>query len=241
MSDPGLRGRTCVVTGASAGIGQAIALALASAAATVYAVARRPHELDAVAARAGAGELVPCPADLTVDGDVHRLAEALRERGTGVDALVHSAGLYATGPIEAVPVAELDRLYAANVRAPYLLTQALLPELRAREGQVVFINSTVTQAARAGVAQFAATQHALKAIADTLREEVNADGIRVLNVYPGRTATPRQARIHAHEGRPYAPERLLQPEDVADVVMGALVLPRTAEVMDVTVRPMRKS
>jgi NADP-dependent 3-hydroxy acid dehydrogenase YdfG len=110
--------------------------------------------------------------------------------------------------------------------------------LRAREGQIVFINSTVGLTARANVSQFAATQHALKAIADSLREEMNPRGVRVVSVYAGRTATPRQARIHAVEGKPYPPERLMQPEDVASVVLNALALPRSAEVTDVRVRPM---
>ena len=62
----------------------------------------------------------------------------------------------------------------------------------------------------------------------------------MVSVYPGRTATPLQAKIHAVEGRPYAPERLMQPEDVASVVLNALTLPRTAELTDVKVRPMMK-
>ena len=88
--------------------------------------------------------------------------------------------------------------------------------------------------------QFSATQHALKAIADSLRQEVNADGIRVLSVFPGRTATPRQASLHEIEGKRYQPELLMQPEDVATVVVNALGLPRTAEVTDVSIRPMIK-
>ena len=91
--------------------------------------------------------------------------------------------------------------------------------LRTRRGQVVFVNSTIGLSTRAGAGQFAATQHALRAVADTLRDEVNPDGIRVTSVYPGRTATPRQATLHAHEGRTYRPERLMQPDDVAAMVV----------------------
>ena len=75
---------------------------------------------------------------------------------------------------------------------------------------------------------------------DSLRDEVNEDGVRVLSVFPGRTATPRQERIHAGEGREYRPERLLQPADVASVVVCALELPRTAEVTDISLRPFLK-
>jgi short-subunit dehydrogenase len=229
------------VTGASSGIGRAIAVALAAAGATVYAVARRRHELEATASQTnGAGRFEVYEADLVVDEQIRGLAEALRARQGGVDVLIHSAGTISLGELETASVDELDRQYAANIRAPYLLTQALLPALRASEGQIVFINSTVGLAARATVAQYAATKHALKALADSLREEVNSQGVRVSSVYLGRTATPLQAEVHAFEGKPYTPERLMQPEDVASVVLNALLLPRGAELTDVMVRPMLK-
>ena len=87
---------------------------------------------------------------------------------------------------------------------------------------------------------YAATKYAFKALADSLREEVNAEGVRGLSVYLGRTASPMQAMIHAIEGKPYHPEYLLQPSDVAAVVLNALCLPCTAEMTDISIRPMRK-
>ena len=236
-----LQGQTCVVTGASSGIGRAIAIKLASADATVCAVARRRDELEVTAGQAnGAGRFALYEADLARDDELEGLASDLLAREEGVNVLVHCAGTIALGDVETAPVEELDRQYAANVRAPYLLTQTLLPALRANRGQIVFINSTVVLAARQGVAQFAATQHALKAIADGLREEINPYGVRVVSIFPGRTATPRQAKLHTIERKPYAPERLMQPEDVASAVLGALTLPRSAEVTDLVVRPMLK-
>jgi NADP-dependent 3-hydroxy acid dehydrogenase YdfG len=241
MRSSELQDRTCVVTGASSGIGRAIAVALASAGATVCAVARRRDELQATADRSNrAGRFALYPTDLVVDEQLAALTQALLAREDGVDVLVHSAGAISFGDVETASIRDLDRQYAANVRAPYLLTQSLLPALRTRRGQIVFINSTVGLAARENVSQFAATQHALKAIADSLREEINPHGVRVVSVYPGRTATPRQAKIHAIEGKPYPPERLMQPEDVASVVLNALTLPRSTELTDVKVRPMLK-
>jgi len=157
-----------------------------------------------------------------------------------IDILVHSAGTIHFGPVESAPVEDFDNQYRCNVRAPYLLTQSVLPLLRKRQGQIVFINSSIVTNVRAGVGQFSATQHALKAMADCLRQEVNADGVRVLSVFPGRTATPRQAAIYQMEGRTYQPELLLQPEDIAEAVVGALSLPRTAEVTDLHLRPLKK-
>jgi NADP-dependent 3-hydroxy acid dehydrogenase YdfG len=236
-----LRECRCVVTGASAGIGRAIAVALAVAGATVFGVGRREDLLRATAeVIKGPGRIRPYPADLSDPADISMLAERLCRETSGVDVLVHSAGMYARGPVETSSADDFDRQYATNVRAPYLLTQALLRTLRASRGQIVFINSTIVFAPSANVGQFAVTQHALRAFANTLREEVNADGIRVASIYPGRTATPRQARIHALERKAYVPERLLQPADVAEVVLKILTLPRTAEVTDVRIRPMLK-
>ena len=231
----------CVVTGASSGIGRAITIALAAAGATVFGVARREDQLRATAESIdGPGRITPYPADLSVEAEISRLADRLDQSAGGVDVLVHSGGTYLCGPVETSSPEDLDRQYVTNVRAPYLLTQALLPTLRANRGQIVFINSTAIFSASANVGQFAATQHALRGFADTLREEVNAEGIRVASIYPGRTATPRQARIHALEGKAYVPERLLQPEDVAEVVINVLTLPRSAEITDVRIRPMLK-
>jgi NADP-dependent 3-hydroxy acid dehydrogenase YdfG len=236
-----LRTATCVVTGASSGIGRAIAIALASAGANVCAVARRRKELEATASSAkGSGRFSVHVADLVVDAQVAKLAEAFLGREGGLDVLVHSAGTISLGDLETAPIDDLDRQYASNVRAPYLLTRGLLPALRASRGHIVFVNSTVGLNARANVGQYAATKHALRAIADSFREEINPYGVRVTSVYPGRTATPRQAKVHAIEGKNYPPERLIQPDDIASVVLSALKLPRTSELTDVTVRPMLK-
>jgi NADP-dependent 3-hydroxy acid dehydrogenase YdfG len=241
MRSSDLQDHTCVVTGASSGIGRAIAIALASAGASVCAVARRIDELELTSRRAnGAGQFALYEADLAGDRDVQGLSKSLLAREGDIDVLVHSAGTISVGGFETASVGDLDRQFATNVRAPYRLTQALLPTLRANRGQIVFINSSAGLTARANVAQYAATKHALKAIADSLREEVNPDGVRVVSVYPGRTATPLQAELHAVEGKPYAPERLMQPEDVASVVVNALTVPRSTEVTDLVVRPMVK-
>jgi len=136
----------------------------------------------------------------------------------------------------------LDLQYSTNVRAPYLLTQRLLPLLITSRGQIVFINSSVGLAAnRPNIGQYAATKHALKALAESLREEVNPKGVRVLSAYLGRTATPMQEALFRAEGNTYHPETLLQPEDVASMIVHALMLPSTAEVTDINIRPMRKS
>jgi NADP-dependent 3-hydroxy acid dehydrogenase YdfG len=159
-----------------------------------------------------------------------------------LDILIHSSGVIHHNRMSQARIQDLDEQYNSDLRVPYLLTQSLLPMLKAAHGQIVFINSTLgLNAKRPEAGQYAATQHALKAVADSLREEVNPDGIRVVSVYPGRTATRRQSRLHAQEGKAYRPGLLMQPEDVASMVIAALTLPRTAEVTEITMRPMLKS
>jgi NADP-dependent 3-hydroxy acid dehydrogenase YdfG len=199
--------------------------------------------LEAVAkiARATARTVLIHGADLNVDGAIEGLVQRLEREFTVLDILVHCAGTFSTGTIEKTPVQQLDTLYRTNLRQPFALTQALLPLLKSRQGQIVFINSSQGLQARGNTGLFAATQHALKALTDSLRQEVNADGIRVLSIFPGRTATPRMKELYEIEGWPYRPELLLQAEDIAQVVLNALLLPRTAEVTNVEIRPLIKS
>lgn len=181
------------------------------------------------------------PTDLSVDEQQDSLKAEIEQRFGQVDVLVMCAGEIAHGPVESASVADFDKLYRANVRGNYRLVQNLLPMLKKRPGQIVFINSSVGLSARPNVSQFSATQHALRALTDALRAEVNPDGIRVLSVYPGRVATPRQEKLYEKQGSDYKPELLLQPEDIASVVLNALVLPRSAEVTEISIRPLAKS
>ena len=238
-----MKDQVAVVTGASSGIGKAIALSLAERGAEVCLVARRHEALESVAeqVRSSGTQGHVCPADLTRDEDIRKLTEKLRDDFGKVDILVLCGGAIFHGPAENAALADFDLMYRSNLRGHYALTQALLPLLRKRPGQIVFINSSAGLRSPANVGQFSATQHALRAVADSLRDEVNADGIRVLSIFPGRTATPRMAALFEKEGRLYRPELLMQPEDIASMVTHALDLPRTAEVTDISMRPLLKS
>jgi NADP-dependent 3-hydroxy acid dehydrogenase YdfG len=233
--------RFAIVTGAGGGIGRALTWALANEGATVWAVGRTDATLGETAAGCGK-HCRAYPTDLTEDANVDRLAcDAEREFGR-LDILVHSAGTIQHGAIADSPTETLDLQFRSNVRLPYRVTHTLLPLLRKRPGQIVFvISSVVSGVPRPLVSQFAASQHAIRALADTLRQEVNPDGIRVLSVYPGRTATSRQALLYEQKGEIYIPEVLLQPQDIATMIVAALALPNTAEVTDISIRPMVKS
>jgi len=236
-----LAGHVAVVTGASSGIGRAIAIALSREGAHLCAVGRNGVALaETVAAARQFAEARAFQIDLTVGESLQPLVQFLDELGH-VEILIHAAGVIQQGAMEQADIADFDLQYDANVRAPYVLTQRLLPLLTAAHGQIVFINSSAgLTAKRPEVGQYAATKHALRAIADSLREEVNPKGVRVLSAYLGRTATPMQEALFQQEGRAYHPEALLQPEDVASMVVRALMLPYTAEVTDISIRPMRR-
>ncbi len=238
-----LKDQIAVVTGGGSGIGKAIALGLASQGATVCLVGRDAGKIqaarDQLAATNPRVESYVC--DLGRDQDILDLHVRIARAHNRVDILVHCAGTISFGSIESASIDQFDHQYRINARAVALLTQVLLPLVKKAEGQIVFVNSTAGLRAKEDVGAYAASKYALRAIADTLRMEINADGVRVMSVYPGNTATTMQEAIQDYTGHRIAPEYLLQPEDVASMVLSALQLPRTAEVTDIQIRPFRKA
>lgn len=238
MTSPSLAAKNAVVTGAGSGIGRAIATRLAAAAVNVCLLGRTAAKLESVRR-----ELSTLPItvhtlaiDLDRDENLSTLRPYLEQTFGTLDILVHSAGTIAMSPLSTVSAQELDAQYRVNARAPLLLTQSLLPLLTAVRGQIVFINSSLGVRTKERAGAYAASKHALKAIADTLRAEVNASGVRVLSVFPGNTATEMQQQICRELGQAYKPESMLLPDDVATAVVNALMLPPTAELTDLHLR-----
>ena len=139
-------------------------------------------------------------ADLADPGSVPAVATAAGER---VDGVVHAAGVVSLGPVAELDAEAWRSQLDVNLVAPALLTRALLPALRAARGTVVLVNSGAGQVAHPTWAAYAASKHGLKALADSLRAEEAEHGVRVTSVYPGRTATAMQERVHAQEGKDY--------------------------------------
>lgn len=231
-----------LVTGSSGGTGRAVARALADQGMSLCLTGRDPGRLQDSAReiRSPAARIVVRQADLSTDGGIRGLVEDISTDFGRLDVLVHAAGTLCLGNIEAAGWEDLDQQYRVNLRAPFLLTKAFLPMLKASRGQLVFVNSTAGLAAGADNGLYAATKSALRSLSGSIRDHVNPLGIRVLSVYPGRMATPMQEAVHRFDGHPYEPESLLQPGDVANAIVAALDLPRTAEVTDIMLRPMKK-
>lgn len=237
-----LAGKNAVVTGATGGIGRAIVSALIAREVNVCLMSRtnvdEPTYLNAE--RPGKVAVWAYRGDLACDTELAGFCEYIGEHVSTVDILVHSAGAYYAGTVEDTPVEELDRLYRVNLRAPYLLTQSLLPKLKQSKGQIVFINSSAGVKAAEKLSQYASSKFALHALSDSLRQEVNGDEVRVLSVFPGRTASRMQEVVSGFEQRTFDPANLIQPQDIAEIVVKSLELPATAEVTDIHIRPFKK-
>ncbi len=227
-----------VLSGATSDIGRAIAVRLANAGHLVAAIGRDEAALTGLREQAPAHIRTFC-LDLLDDAAVAELAAGVSVQPTA--ALIHCAGVHAIGSIETAPVEDLDAMYRTNVRAAWLLTQRLIASLAAASGHVVFVNSSAALRAPRYLAGYAISRHGLKVLADLLREEVNERGIRVSSIYLGRTATRGIAKVFAAEKRAFDASLLLQPADIAETVMYLLSLPKTAEVVDLTIRPAQKS
>jgi len=223
-----------LITGAGSGIGSVVAGRLLERGDQVVLLAR-----DAGRARQLAEAF---PGAVTLVGDLSnpgRLSWALSKQSLPerIDSLIHVAGVVDLGSVADLPPALWEQQLAVNLVGPAELTRLLLPVLRVSRGRVVFVNSGAGLNAHAGWSAYAASKHGLKALADSLRAEEAPNGIRVTSVYPGRTATPMQEKVHQQEGREYDAARYIAPESVATTILMALDLPDDAHLTDLTVRP----
>lgn len=222
-----------LVTGAGSGIGRAVASALCHAGYHVILVGRKSIPLNLLADQLGKDVTTVCPIDITDEDALPALIRNIES----LDVLIHSAGMFHGGLISEISNDMNILLHHVNVDAPLYLSNLLLPALETAGGQVVFLNSTASLGERVSMDAYAASKHALKQGVSRFREESRGRGIRILNVYPGRTATPMQSEVLRHEGRSDMRIPLLQPKDIADVILGCLSVPRSAEITDIVIRP----
>lgn len=220
---------TALITGASGGIGSAIAAALAPTHSLLLA-GRPSDRLDAVALRHDATTF---PLDLTDTDSFESSCEIVDE----LDVLVHNAGLSIPGHVDVSDINEWRATFAVNLFGPVALTLALLPALRSARGRVVFINSGAGRAASPGMASYSASKFALRAFADSLRDD--EPQLRVTTIYPGRTDTEMQRELVAFEGGEYDAAKFLRPETVAAAVANAVATPRDGHLHEVVLRPGR--
>jgi NADP-dependent 3-hydroxy acid dehydrogenase YdfG len=222
---------THLITGATGGIGAAVAELLHGAGHDVILSGRSAERLAATARRIGDERVRTLVLDLS-----GRIASALEGvELPPLDGLVHSAGVVTLGTVAELRPEDWMRQLLVNIAAPAELTRLLLPRVRAARGHVVFVNSGSGLRATPDWGAYAASKHALRALADSLRAE--EPDIRVTSVYPGRTATEMQRDVRAQEGEEYDPSVYMSAHSVATVIVNAMTTPPDATVQDVTVRP----
>jgi NADP-dependent 3-hydroxy acid dehydrogenase YdfG len=219
--------RTALITGASRGIGAAIAAALAPTH-TLLLAGRPSPALQATAELLGATTL---PLDVT---DTDAAPVAIAAIGD-LDVLVHNAGVFFPGTVAESTVDDWRDTLEVNVVGAVAITLALLPALRRAGGQVIFINSGTGRKASATTASYSASKLALRAFADSLRESEPA--LRVTTVFPGRVDTDMQRALVSFEGGEYQPDRFLRPETVAEAVANVVATPPDGHVHEVVLRP----
>jgi 3-oxoacyl-[acyl-carrier protein] reductase len=221
-----LNGKTALVTGASRGIGRAIAFTLSRAGAQVL-VHYNSNEQDADAVVAEilqqGGKAQKVGADLRRPDGAHTLAQRVREIvGGRLDILVANAGISKSATIEATTVEDFDSLFAVNVRAPFFLVQQLLPAL-CKGSSIIFISSLVAHASIGTLYAYAATKGAIDTLVTHFATALGARGIRVNAVAPGVVDTDLSSFTKTDTGREatlamQALKRLATPDDIAPVV-----------------------
>lgn len=246
---------TYLITGATGGIGAAVAERLAERGHDLILAGRSMERLGRTAGGLSTGAhartqvMVRDPRGVPsgARGTIHtiavdlaaprRLEAALAEAALPgrLDGVVHSAGVVDLGRVAEQDADHWIDQLMVNLVAAAELTRLLLPALRAAQGHVVFVNSGSGLRANPGWSAYAASKHGLRALADSLRAE--EPDIRVTSVYPGRTATEMQRKVVAQERKAYDPAAFIDPGTVARVVVDALDLPREAVLTDITVRP----
>lgn len=221
-----------LLTGAGSGIGAALAALLHARGDELVLLARSEQRAADLAGEFPGATVLA--ADLADPGTLNGLGRLV---DGALDSVVHVAGAVDLAPVERLRLNEWQHQLDVNLTSPAVLTRELLPHLRSARGTVVFVNSSAGLTANATWSAYAASKFGLRALADALRAEEIEHGVRVTTVFPSRTATPMQRKVHEQEGRAYDPSRWISPETVADTVRHVLDLPADATIPEVTVRP----
>ena len=245
-----LDGTTALITGASSGIGEATALALAAEGAAVALVARRRDRLEALAKRVEeqGGRALVLEADVTQEAQAREVVERTVTELGRLDTLVNNAGVMLLGPMEHAPVEEWQRMVELNVLGLMYCAHAALPHLlkAAEDGErrvadMVNVSSVAGRAARANSGVYNATKFGVGAFSESLRQEVTKRHVRVSLVEPGAVETELAGhnRPEVLEGlrQRFSGMERLQSEDIAEAIAYVVTRPRHMAVNEILIRP----
>jgi len=230
---PTLKNRVAVVTGASRGIGLAIAEGLARAGAEVVLVSRNRKALESARKKLGVKASVVV-ADVGRPEDVRRLFRQVKRRHCRLDILVNCAGIFTYKPFPETTLEDWQGNLATNLTSVFLTAQAALPLwASSRHAHLVNILSTSSRHAFANCSAYTAAKFGALGLTRVLREELQPKGIRVTAILPGLTDTEMLGEFNFEIAR----DRVMQPEDVADAVIAALRQPARTAVNEVLLMP----
>jgi NADP-dependent 3-hydroxy acid dehydrogenase YdfG len=240
-----LDGKVALVTGASSGIGEATALALAEAGAAVAIGARRRDRLDALAAKLtdGGARVLTLDLDVTDEQQCTDAVRRTREELGGLDILVNNAGVMLLGTIRGADTEEWRRMINTNVLGLMYMTHAAIDGMVEQgSGDIVNVSSVAGRVARLGSGAYNASKWAVNAFSESLRQEVTAKGVRIGLVEPGAVQTELQSHI-THPGAKAASEqmfatmRVLEADDIARAVLYMVSQPPHVAINEMLVRP----
>ncbi len=226
---------TIVITGASQGIGRALAEVFAEEeGARLALVARTEDKLRAVAeaCRKRGAEAAVHPCDVTDDAAVRRMAESVEEKWGAPDVLVSNAGAFTPGPLQETSAESFRQQIDVNLTAAFVVTQAFLPGMTQRgSGHLFYMASVAALRAYPGSVAYCAAKHGLLGLARVVREETKSEGLRVTTLLPGAVRTP------SWEGTELPDERFMPPEDIARAVRDVYQLSGRTVVEEIVLRP----
>jgi short-subunit dehydrogenase len=227
---------THLITGAGSGIGEAVARTLRDRGDRLLLLSRSQERAAQLAADFPDAETIV--ADLADPAGLEQVLTRA-ELPDRLDSLLHVAGAVELSAVAALPVGQLREQLDVNLVAPAVLTRACLPALRRAQGTVVFVNSTSGLRANPAWSAYAASKFGLRGFADALRAEEAENGVRVTSVFPSRTATPMQEKVHDQEGKDYDASEWITPETVADAIVHVLDVPPEATIPELVVKVAR--
>jgi 3-oxoacyl-[acyl-carrier protein] reductase len=233
-----LKGKNAIVTGASAGIGQATARLLAANGVNVILAARRLSRLEALAAEINAGtagRALPVAADMAVDVQMEHLVKTGRDAFGPIDILINNAGFGAISPVSSLQMDLLDSIMRVNFRSPVFLSKLVLPEmLERRSGAIINIGSVSSKHGWSSGTPYVSSKFALRGFTQCLAEEVRHHGIRVIGVYPDFVAS----EFFTAAGKKLPAETLaIPPMDVAAAILSALNMDPRTTVLEIDLAP----
>lgn len=240
-----LEGRVALVTGASSGIGEATALALAAAGASVAVSGRRMERLEALVERikAAGGVSLALPGDVAVEEDANRSVQDTVAKFGRIDILINSAGVNEAGGIESLSIDQWRRVIDINLMGTIHVCRAAFTHMKAQgAGDIVNISSTAGRRASAKFAAYATSKFGLTGFTEALRQEGGQAGVRVCIIEPGATATDIASSISDPQWREVIQQHThkagaMAATDIADAIMLAVQLPRRANITRILIQP----